>query len=91
VKTTAPTVGENWHSDICYAARPPCGSILYAIEVPDLYDLPLGDTEFASAAATWDALPAPTKDRINGRYAIFGFRAPGACHSLGWPDAGGGK
>jgi taurine dioxygenase len=67
--------GENWHSDMCYAARPPCGTILYAIEVPDLHGLPLGDTEFASAAAAWDALPAPIKDRINGRYAIFDFRA----------------
>jgi taurine dioxygenase len=67
--------GENWHSDMCYAARPPRGTILYAIEVPDLYGLPLGDTEFASAAAAWEALPAPIKDRINGRYAIFDFRA----------------
>ena len=26
--------GENWHSDMCYAARPPRGTILYAVEVP---------------------------------------------------------
>src|SRR6202050_1288516 len=49
--------GENWHSDMSYAARPPRGTMLYALEVPDLYGLPLGDTEFASAAAAWDALP----------------------------------
>ena len=43
--------GENWHSDMCYTARPPRGTVLYAIEVPELHRLPLGDTEFASAAA----------------------------------------
>ncbi len=47
--------------------------MLYALEVPDLYGLPLGDTEFASAAAAWDALPAPIRDRIDGRRAIFDF------------------
>ena len=26
--------GENWHSDMCYTARPPRGTILYAIETP---------------------------------------------------------
>jgi taurine dioxygenase len=67
--------GEHWHSDMCYAARPPRGTILYAVEVPDLYGLPLGDTEFASAAAAWDALPAPMRHRIDGRYAIFDFSA----------------
>jgi len=38
--------GENWHSDMCYTARPR-GTILYAIEVPELHGLTLGDTEFA--------------------------------------------
>ena len=53
--------GENWHSDMCYTARPPRGTMLHALEVPDLYGLPLGDTEFASAAAAWDALPDAMK------------------------------
>src|ERR1700722_4200982 len=51
--------GENWHSDMCYTARPPRGTMLYAHEIPDLHGLPLGDTEFASTAAAWDALPHP--------------------------------
>ena len=51
--------GENWHSDMCYTARPPRGTMLYALEIPDLFGLTLGDTEFASAAAAWDALPEP--------------------------------
>ncbi len=65
--------GENWHSDMCYTATPPRGTMLYAVEIPDLHGLPLGDTEFASAAAAWDALPQALRDRIEGRYAIFDF------------------
>ena len=58
--------GENWHSDMCYTARPPRGTMLYALEIPDLLGLALGDTEFASAAEAWDALPEPIKQRIDG-------------------------
>ncbi len=65
--------GENWHSDMCYAPRPPRGTILYALEVPTLFGLPLGDTEFANAAAAWDALPEPLRQRIEGRRAVFDF------------------
>jgi len=65
--------GENWHSDMCYTATPPRGTMLYAVEIPDLHGLPLGDTEFASAAAAWDALPQALRDRVEGRYAIFDF------------------
>ena len=65
--------GENWHSDMCYTPRPPRGTMLYAREIPVLHGLPLGDTEFASAAAAWDALPNELKARIAGRRAIFDF------------------
>jgi len=65
--------GENWHSDMCYAARPPRGTMLYALEVPELFGLALGDTEFASAAAAWDALPDAIRHRLEGRQAIFDF------------------
>ncbi len=65
--------GENWHSDMCYAARPPRGTMLYALEVPELFGLTLGDTEFASAAAAWDALPDAIRHRLEGRQAIFDF------------------
>src|SRR4029450_1733847 len=66
--------GEHWHSDMCYTARPPRGTILYAIEVPELHGLRLGDTEFASAAAAWDALPDAMKRSLEGRRAVFDFR-----------------
>jgi taurine dioxygenase len=65
--------GENWHSDMCYTARPPRGTMLYAHEIPDLFGLPLGDTEFASAAVAWDALPDTMKRFLDGRRAIFDF------------------
>jgi taurine dioxygenase len=65
--------GENWHSDMCYTARPPRGTMLYALEIPDLFGLPLGDTEFASAPAAWDALPEPLRRQIEGRRAVFDF------------------
>jgi taurine dioxygenase len=65
--------GENWHSDMCYTARPPRGTMLYAIETPALHGLPLGDTEFASAAAAWDALPDDLRRRIEGWRAVFDF------------------
>jgi len=65
--------GENWHSDMCYTARPPRGTMLYALEIPDLFGLPLGDTEFANAAAAWDALPEPLRQQIEGRRAVFDF------------------
>jgi taurine dioxygenase len=59
---------------MCYTARPPRGTILYAIEVPELHGLSLGDTEFASAAAAWDALPDAMKRSLEGRRAVFDFR-----------------
>jgi taurine dioxygenase len=65
--------GENWHSDMCYTARPPRGTMLYALETPDLFGLPLGDTEFASAAAAWDALPESLKETLDGKRATFDF------------------
>ncbi|HML10585.1 MAG TPA: TauD/TfdA family dioxygenase [Stellaceae bacterium] len=65
--------GENWHSDMCYTPRPPRGTMLYAHEIPILHGLPLGDTEFASAAAAWDALPGEMQDFLAGRRATFDF------------------
>src|SRR5439155_636702 len=65
--------GGNWHSDMCYASRPPRGTMLYALEIPELLGLALGDTEFASTAAAWDALPERTRRHLDGRRAVFDF------------------
>ena len=69
-----PRAGSRWHTDMCYAKTPARATMLYAVEVPELYGLSLGDTEFANGAAAWDALPHDTKFRIDGRKAIFDFR-----------------
>lgn len=66
--------GESWHSDMNYIKRPARATMLYAVEVPELHGLTLGDTEFANAAAAWDALPDPMKRKIEGLKAVFDFR-----------------
>src|SRR5207245_583243 len=63
--------GERWHSDMCYTARPPRGTVLYATEVPELHVLSPADTEFASAAAAWDAMPDAMKRALEGRRAVL--------------------
>ena len=64
--------GRYWHSDMWSAERPPRGSIMYALEIPhDENGTPLGDTLFASTQAAYDALPEPTKQRLQGLRAVY--------------------
>ncbi|MCB1548607.1 MAG: TauD/TfdA family dioxygenase [Hyphomicrobiaceae bacterium] len=65
--------GENWHSDMIYAARPPRATMLYALEVPELHGLSLGDTAFANAAMAYEGLPDAMKRRIEGLKGVFDF------------------
>ena len=67
-------VGTTWHSDMCYTALPPRATMLYALEVPVLNGLALGDTCFANAALAWDALPPAMQATVEGRQAVFDFR-----------------
>ena len=67
--------GNNWHSDMCYDAIPPRGTILYAHEVPEKNGLPLGDTCFAATNKAYDALPDAMKASLAGRRAVFDFAA----------------
>lgn len=66
-------VGETWHSDMCYSAQPPRATLLYALEIPQLHGLTLGDTEFATAAAAYEALPDAMQQRIARLGAVFDF------------------
>ncbi len=66
--------GETWHTDMSYAERPAGATMLYAVEVPVLHGLALGDTCFANAAAAWDALPPAMQQEIDGLQGIFDFR-----------------
>lgn len=65
--------GARWHSDMCYTANPPRGTILCAREVPVRDGLTLGDTCFAAAHVAYDDLPDEMKAQIDGLEAVFDF------------------
>ena len=58
-----------WHSDVTWRQEPSLGSVLRAIEVPDVG----GDTLFADAGAAYDALEPDIQERIDGLTAIHDF------------------
>ncbi len=58
-----------FHSDQCYLATPPAGTMLYGIELPSAG----GNTLFASAYAAYDALPAAMKARLEGLAALNAY------------------
>lgn len=55
-----------WHTDASFRAVPGALSMLYAHIVP----AEGGDTEFADMRAAYDALPAATKEKIDGLVAL---------------------
>src|SRR5687768_8968249 len=59
-----------WHTDGAYLANPHAISALRALEVPQQDGRVLGDTVFASMSAAYDALPAGTKQRLEGLKAL---------------------
>jgi taurine dioxygenase len=65
--------GNYWHTDLSYTRAPSRGSIMYAIEVPEKDGAPLGDTQFASTAAAYDALSPELKEKLQGLKAIHRF------------------
>lgn len=58
-----------WHSDVTWREAPSLGSILRAIEVPDVG----GDTLFSDMYAAYDNLPDDVKAEIDGKVAIHDF------------------
>lgn len=66
--------GETWHTDMSYAKKPASATMLYALEVPTLHGLTLGDTAFANAALAWDELPRAMQDKIANLQGVFDFR-----------------
>jgi len=60
----AQDAGRFWHSDLSYKREPSLLSALYAVEVPVKEGKVLGDTDFASTTAAYDALPDDMKDRL---------------------------
>lgn len=62
--------GSVWHTDMSYTGRPPRATLLYALEVPMENGVALGNTQFSSAAAAYESLPADTQARISALHAI---------------------
>ena len=58
--------GGGWHSDTTYKDCPDMGTLLYAVEVPDVG----GDTMFANTAKAYDALSDKMKEMLGGLSAI---------------------
>jgi taurine dioxygenase len=54
-----------WHTDVTFMARPPTGSILYAVQVPDVG----GDTMWANTRAAYDTLAPPLQEFCDGLVA----------------------
>jgi taurine dioxygenase len=58
-----------WHSDVTWRECPSLGSILRALEVPDVG----GDTLFSDMYAAYDNLPDDIKQKIDGAKAVHDF------------------
>jgi taurine dioxygenase len=78
VKEESETVnfGGNWHSDTTYLAKPPLGTLLYAVETPTHG----GDTLFASTAAAYEALSPAMRALVD---PLVGVNSAGLKHSGG--------
>ena len=62
--------GPYWHTDGLYYREPHAYTLLYALEIPEAGGKPLGDTQFLSTAAAYDALSAGMKVKLQGLNAV---------------------
>lgn len=65
--------GQDWHTDMSFSHMIAFTNCLYALKVPRRDGKALGNTQFASMTAAYDALPEPTTRRIEGRTATHDF------------------
>jgi taurine dioxygenase len=61
-----------WHSDNTFMTAPPMGSILRAVQIPEVG----GDTCFASAVAAYEALSPAIQHLIDGLTAVHDITKP---------------
>jgi taurine dioxygenase len=65
--------GQDWHTDMSYSKSIAFANVLYALEVPRRNGKTLGDTEFSSMQAAYDALPADLKRKLDGMTVLHDF------------------
>ena len=70
----AQDAGRFWHSDLSYKKEPSLLSALYAVEVPVKDNKVLGDTNFTSTTAAYDALPEAMQQRLQGMKNVHSYR-----------------
>ncbi len=69
--------GGEWHSDFSFLENPPAGSVLNAVEIPEVG----GDTVWSSQVAAYESLPADLKSVVEGREAIHVGKPYGVKHA----------
>ena len=60
---------DQWHSDVTFAQEPPLGSILRAVQLPEVG----GDTLWANMYDAYDALSSTLQSRLDGLVAVHDF------------------
>jgi taurine dioxygenase len=70
--------GEGWHTDHSNDVRPPKATVLHAVQLPGQG----GDTQFASMAAAYAALPGALRQRIDGLTAIHVYQSSHSARKL---------
>ena len=71
-----------WHYDQIYLPRPAVGSMLYSVIIPPNR----GATSFSDMTAAYAALPAPTRQRLEGRKAVQSYEAFNRSYSVPTSD-----
>ena len=69
---------EFWHSDWSFMPEPPCGTVLYALDIPPHG----GNTEFSNQHLSYESMPDDMRERFDGLQAIhspkLGYSPKGA-------------
>lgn len=63
---------DEWHSDNSFMAEPPMGSVLRAVQIPEVG----GDTCFANAVAAYEALSPSIRSLVDGLEAVHDITKP---------------
>ncbi|MBD3771585.1 MAG: TauD/TfdA family dioxygenase [Rhodobacterales bacterium] len=67
---TGPIFAESWHSDWSFQKRPPAGTCLFGITIPQSG----GDTLFANQYMALEQMPDALRQKLEGRHAIHSAR-----------------